>query len=301
MDSDPSLNPTFASFHRVIFWYCDGASFSGDRTEPFHYKPTNQTLYFRGKRVLELLMETLVERHELASATDVLVSGGSAGGLSAFLHADRVHALLRANGGAPTKFRAAPVSGFFLMHDAFDGRAVYPDNMKYAFNMQNASDGVHAVCVGALPASEAWRCIFANYSYAVTQTPMFPLQSMLDNWQMGNIWYGDTPCVKSSFHNCTAAELQDLNAFGAALMADLRRAPKFGRAGEGGFVESCLEHCGAQSASHFTNYAIDGTTLQQALSRWWAADAQPASKHWHLPCSLTDAAPHQCNPSCEMK
>ena len=42
--------------------------------------------------------------------------------------------------------------------------------------------------------------------------------------------------------------------------------------------------------------------LQQALTRWWQQDeAQPATKHWYLPCSLTAAAPHQCNPTCEKK
>merc|ERR1719456_180668 len=39
MDSDPSINPEFAGFNRVVLWYCDGASFSGMRREPYHYKP----------------------------------------------------------------------------------------------------------------------------------------------------------------------------------------------------------------------------------------------------------------------
>ena len=38
---------------------------------------------------------------------------------------------------------------------------------------------------------------------------------------------------------------------------------------------------------------------QAALTAWWLADGtEPAAKHWSLPCTLGDAAPHQCNPSC---
>ena len=29
-----------------------------------------------------------------------------------------------------------------------------------------------------------------------------------------------------------------------------------------------------------------------------ADGTEPAAKHWSLPCTLGDAAPHQCNPSC---
>merc|ERR1719409_2465874 len=80
MDSDPSINPEFAGFNRVVLWYCDGASFSGMRREPYHYKPTNQTLYFRGRFVLDAILETLRADHGLAKAKEVLLSGGSAGG-----------------------------------------------------------------------------------------------------------------------------------------------------------------------------------------------------------------------------
>jgi len=66
------------------FRYCDGASFSGDKTEPFMYNTSTgtQPLYFRGRRVLDAVLDTLLAEHGLDQATDVLLSGGSAGGLS---------------------------------------------------------------------------------------------------------------------------------------------------------------------------------------------------------------------------
>ena len=84
---------------RLIYSYTHvGASFSGNRAEPYHYPKTNQTLYFRGARILDAILDTLLEDHGLDKATDVLLAGGSAGGLSTFLHADHVGAYLRAKG-----------------------------------------------------------------------------------------------------------------------------------------------------------------------------------------------------------
>jgi hypothetical protein len=55
----------------------------------------------------------------MSKATDFVLSGGSAGGLSTFLHADRVAARLRAEAPACKKIRAAPIVGYFLDHDNF--------------------------------------------------------------------------------------------------------------------------------------------------------------------------------------
>ena len=246
--------------------------------------------------MLDLLIETLVVRHGLANATDVLLSGGSAGGLSTFLHADRVQSLLREHGAPLRVFKAAPVSGFFALHSDGSGAPVYPNEMKYVFEMQNCSGGVNQACIASLPAAERWRCIFANYSYAHTTTSMFPLQSTVDSWQMGNIWRADAACAKDDFKNCTAQEVDALNGYAHDLIADLRRVDKFGRAGEGGFVESCLEHVAAQGAM-FNKYMLDGLTEQAAISRWWHSEAG-APADWHLPCDLSEKVPHQCNPTC---
>lgn len=83
--------------------------------------------------------------------------------------------------------------------------------MKYVFGMQNSTGGLNQACIRSLPVSEQWRCIFANYSYAHSATPMFPLQSAIDAWQMGSIWQGDKSCTKDDFKACTEKEIGDLN------------------------------------------------------------------------------------------
>ena len=58
--------------------YCDGASFSGnnDTTQP----AGNYTLHWRGWRIFNGVWQLLQKQYNLNSATDVLMSGCSAGG-----------------------------------------------------------------------------------------------------------------------------------------------------------------------------------------------------------------------------
>ena len=64
------------------------------------------------------------------------------------------------------KFRAAPISGYFLEHNDYTGQPGYIDGMHDAFTLHNCTGGVPPRCIAALPLDEQWNCIFANYSYA---------------------------------------------------------------------------------------------------------------------------------------
>jgi hypothetical protein len=89
--------------------YSDGASFAGYRAKPQPVPagpgvPAGSTVTFRGIKNLDGVID-FAKGHGLDKATEFVVTGGSAGGLSTFLHADRFAAAL------PTgcKARAAPV------------------------------------------------------------------------------------------------------------------------------------------------------------------------------------------------
>ena len=304
MDSQASVNPTFYNANRVILWYCDGASFSGNADAVNNV--TGTPLHFRGRRVLDALLDTLLDArgpYGLGDAREVLLAGGSAGGLAAFLHADYVASRMPKG---VAKFKVSPVSGFFLLHDddASPPVPLYPDEMQYVFRMQNSTGGVNARCVESINAEDdQWRCIFANYSYAHTQSPIFPMNSAIDAWQMGNIWKGDASCAQQNFAKCTPGQVADLNGYMADFLRDLARSATASRPGNGAFIESCLEHCGEQSARNFEGYKLRGVTMQEAHTKWWASDGtDPAATHTYLPgCTLHAAAPHQCNPSCSKR
>jgi hypothetical protein len=78
LSNETSCNPMMASWTKVLVSYCDGASWAGlNRTTTVH---RGRELHFRGKANLDALIGSLKAQHSFADATDVVVSGGSAGG-----------------------------------------------------------------------------------------------------------------------------------------------------------------------------------------------------------------------------
>eukprot|EP00053_Salpingoeca_punica_P010733 m.96143 g.96143 ORF g.96143 m.96143 type:complete len:440 (-) comp15477_c0_seq1:715-2034(-) len=303
--SNPLINPEFVNYHRVGFAYCDGASFSGNADEPVVVRGT--PLYFRGHRILVELFGMLHRQFGMDQGTHLLVTGCSAGGLSTFLHADYIRDNLFPAGGY---VKAMPISGFFLLHDDGNGNNLYPDQMKNVVAMQNATGGLHQGCVASLPADEQWRCIFANYSYAHTTTPMFVLNSALDSWQLYNIYTvaaSFSNCSAPYFPDCSASNIAVLNKYAQDFSRDLQSLSVYSQNGNGAFIDMCFEHC-AGEGSGWAQYslALQGQTsprrpMFQAADDWWRQppSSTPAKLYNYLAdCLLNKQAPHQCQASC---
>jgi hypothetical protein len=97
--------------------------------------PAGSQIWFRGKRNIDATLLHLVQKHGLGEAVNIMQTGGSAGGLAAYLHADYVHDFLtgaavavadHAQPLAPhlRRYKAAPISGFFLDHKNVEGDSV---------------------------------------------------------------------------------------------------------------------------------------------------------------------------------
>ena len=80
--------------------YLDGGSFSGDVADPVPVPGLpGKFVHYKGLRNLDATFDYAFEHLGLDRATEMVVTGGSAGGLSTFLHADRIAQRLKA--GAP--------------------------------------------------------------------------------------------------------------------------------------------------------------------------------------------------------
>merc|ERR1712032_420780 len=126
----------------IFMPYGDGASFSGFRAKPWPV-PSNssEVLYFRGIKNFDATMDWAFA-HGLDKATEFVLTGGSAGGLSTFLHADRIAARLAKEAPNCKHIRAAPNVGYFLDHDNFRHDSNnYTAYMKYIYHMQNLTFG----------------------------------------------------------------------------------------------------------------------------------------------------------------
>ena len=79
-------------------------------------------LYFRGHENLKTAITEIDLLYNLSTFSEVALSGCSAGGLSAYLHADYVASRLPPSVG---KFGVVPVSGYFMDHLNVLSTAVY--------------------------------------------------------------------------------------------------------------------------------------------------------------------------------
>lgn len=248
----------------------DGASFSSYRAEPWRVPGTNETVTFRGVRNLDASVEWALQRG-LSEASEFVLTGGSAGGLSTFLHADRVIARVKA--ASPTvKAWAAPVVGYFLDHDNFAHSSGTPNTptwvqsnyttwMKYIYTMQNLTfgdDGGPTAACKAKHADAPHYCFMSPHMQDVVQAPLFVFNSRFDSWQLANElqtnW--DTPAKQQAVIQYGADFLQQF--------APLQAIPK-----NGAMITSCICHgCpwqqleleGKTSYQHYAAWAIGNTT-----------------------------------------
>ena len=140
--------------------YCDGGSFAGANSSAFvsASAPSVVALHFRGLAIREAVLASLRANAGLGSASDVVVTGCSAGGLAAFLHTDWFAAQLPA-----AKTRGMPGSGWFLDGNyARDGKPDYLGRMTNMFTMMNGSAGVPAACLRAMGEGKGQRSRMLN-------------------------------------------------------------------------------------------------------------------------------------------
>lgn len=322
MSDNCHSNPDFCNANRVQLPYCDGNSFSGDRSEPvvvIGLDGKQKSLFFRGKRILDAVLSTLLTMG-LDKAQNVLLTGFSAGGLATFLHADYVHNFLKSAGVPIRRFKAAPESGFFLPHQTVEGKPVYPMQMKNIFALANSTGGVNAKCVAAMNEGDAWMCNFAQYAYMYTESPIFPINSALDSWQTSCIYTSKLvprfPEKKSAVQlkcgavagygtcqkyveACTKDQMITMNTYITDFNQIMLAVGTYSKDGNGAFIHSCHSHGAAMQSSAWNGIKVGGLTMQQAFSKWWHSKDEPAAEHSRTPCLYhTETLPRRCNPTC---
>lgn len=58
--SEPTVNPDFYNHTKAYVRYCDGASFAGNVAAPIAVGPEPGQIYFRGRRVLDAVLDSLI-------------------------------------------------------------------------------------------------------------------------------------------------------------------------------------------------------------------------------------------------
>jgi hypothetical protein len=264
---DCDLNPAFCDHTLVYIKYCDGDSFSGAREGVVTVG--DKDLHFKGHYILEAVMLDLLQNYGLGDATDVVLTGCSAGGLSTFLHSDYVGSWF----DETVKYGVVPVSGMFQMQaNNVHDEPVMPEQMQSIFELANATAGVHQGCVAAnTDPDELWKCNIAPTVYEHIESPIFILDSSIDSWQNGCIRTAtrvdqSVPQDQVPNGNCgTAAGYEDCGGnpaacspeqiysvieYQSAFVRTMTNADTFWKETNGAFIYECSTHCSGSN----TNY-----------------------------------------------
>lgn len=178
----------------VYLPYCDGALYAGHLDEP--YLTSNGTkLMIRGRRNLDASIDILLQKHGLANASDLVITGESQGAITVLLSLDSIAARMPSG----MKVRGVPVAGFALDHknaNTLDGPLVgrdnnnseitYMDTFEWVFNFHNTHQMLSAECMEEYH-DRPWFCMVGSNAAHFVKTPMFVLNSKHDSWQLHNI------------------------------------------------------------------------------------------------------------------
>ena len=265
VDPDPLLNPNFHSWNHVWVPYCDGTSWSGNRIDPVTVG--NGTIYYRGRANMQAIVAALRRDAGMEAASDVIMDGGSAGGLTVLLHADFFGSLLP----AASNFAAIGDAGWFRPSTALD-KIGYTKLIGTMVANSNATSDMD--CVRSQV--KLSNCFFAPIVFPYLSTKMFVLEGAYDSWQLHHILGFPCATYGESLTHCSKAQNASLENYGAAMRDSIGVAldsTEHHKKTAGTFVSQCIIH--VQSVINENHdvwhgmLRINGGTPHDVVSEWY--------------------------------
>lgn len=292
LDGNCEKNPDFCDATAVHIGYCTGDVHVGNNTET-----SDETwgFYFDGHANFAAIIEKLIADNGLGDATNVLLTGGSAGAIGAFLNVDWLADRL----GPSVNVRVAPVAGWYTpgalqgdlpsiftpsdydhfvagengnaFYDAFiNSTDIIPDRVK-------AKDLLNSDCLADYAPNEWWACMSLHQAYHYIKSPVFSIHTQYDSNQIFKT-QGMAP------ENPEDSELESLkryiemwgNATRVSLGKILNNETKTPKdQPDGLFAASCLSHGTNQQV------LIDGQSWMPILRDWFFGIGQK-SQYYRL-------------------
>ncbi|CAI7833042.1 unnamed protein product, partial [Closterium sp. NIES-53] len=171
LSSNEGTNPFFAGWHLAMPVYCDGGGYAGAAGRVAVGE--GRFVYMDGSRIVSAIMDDLLAKRAIVRATEVLVSGTSAGGLAVMRLCDSLAALL------PRASVKCLLDGSFFP-DAPDrtGRMHFQSLAQQVSALHQFSP--RSRCDQVTPAPERWRCFFPQYALPLASSPFFIVNPAFD-------------------------------------------------------------------------------------------------------------------------
>jgi hypothetical protein len=226
---------------------------------PAGIHPGMTEIWFRGRANFDAVIYELQNTHGMAKPSEVILSGGSAGGLAVFYNLDHLATLLPAT----TRLTGFPDAGFFMDHAEMSSPAhTYTELFKGSDPVWNVTGGggTNLACLADLaPKGEGWKCLMAQYASAYIETPLYVMNSAVDAWQMGNIF--KLSCKPEA---CEGADLAKMQAYSTTMQAAVAASVTTGKPKNGAFLDNCYVH------EQNVNYCSSQVRKTPSWSRSWA-------------------------------
>ena len=187
-----------ANWSKASVVYCDGASFSGNADAPVVAAGTgvptaevNRTLYFRGRRNLDAVIDDLKSKG-MDKANMAVLGGCSAGGLGALVQCDHFASQLP---GA-NKTRCIGDAGTFLNAESltkFDGGKKTVMEMQFGNLVAFQNTSLSKACLASVNNTFPAACFFPENTLPTQKTPTFVRNSFYN--------YGGWETLPWNWHN----------------------------------------------------------------------------------------------------
>ena len=284
LSTDKSTNPLTYNWNTIYVKYCDGSCYSGNNDTIVKINDT-LSLHFTGYRILNSVFEELMndnnnKGYNFDNATDLLLSGCSAGGLGTYIHNENIFDMINAKMGNQIKMAAMPDSGFFL---EYQGKGMLMTGVQWQFDYFNSSASLNEDCIKKKSDEYKYLCIFAQETVPYNKYNTLGLQSQYDLWQTGNM------LVSGNF-----GEINDYGQNLSATIFDTYLNNGDYKDNHSIFLSSCAYHCG-----EWNDIVIDGYKASQAQYDWYNGNFTAHSRIWYqnetYPCLRCCDGGQVCN------
>lgn len=258
--TDPSINPLMWNWTLLYLPYCDGTFQTADVEAPVQYTLPNGTqtnLYYRGSRLVTAAIHEFLTNStvNLGAATDIVIGGCSAGGVSTFLHADDW-----ANAVPTARVTALPDSGFVISYGQDTYNHNFTAQMMTLLELGNGTHTLPSACLAAQATTggDPRSCVMAETAALTMATPAFVLNSQYDQWQSQNL--------------LTNTSNDNINLLGSLIRSRVN-ASLLGpntNPHHGVILDACYHHCGDFWAQ---GVAVGGDTQASAHKKWYTNPA----------------------------
>lgn len=274
------LNP-FMNFSHVYVPYCSGDTWLGTSSKA---RADIFGLQMSGHLIIETMLDRLLNLTTLPYATDVILSGTSAGGIGTFHHTDwlaeRLAQAAHARHSKPPRVAGVPIEGVFFpedqpqLYEAFIFGLRSPITAIASEYLKFLQDPwLHPGCVAAAQqkgGAALAECFDISKMFQYTVTPLFVCMNRFDQLEIEDL--GLCPKSVCMANAAPSSEGGKFIRYYGAMMNQTVIDMKKSRSGTGFFIPAEYSHDG-NFAEFFANTErmIGGVSLRAAIEKWYWA------------------------------